>query len=344
MYDGHVRPVMSRLYVAMGSSLVVADTDRPGPDGAQIALTDHGRLECVAADSRRPDRVFVGTFESGLQRSTDGGETFERVGKGGMESAVTSVTADPHDSNVIWAGTEPSELYRSSDGGRTWEHRPGIADLPSADEWYFPPRPHTHHVRWIEPDPHRADRLYLAIEAGALVRTDDGGRTFHDRPEGARRDNHTLATHSAVPGQVYSAAGDGYAESEDGGDTWHYPQDGLDHRYVWGLAVDPGDPDRVIVSAATGARRAHTAGRADARVYRREGGSWTELDGLPTGDGVTRPVFASTGPGTVIAASNQGVSRSTDWGTSWDRIDDDLGIGWTDTFGTDTCRGLSVVE
>src|SRR5258707_12296608 len=38
----------------------------------------------------------------------------------------------------------------------------------------FPPRPQTHHVRWIEADVSVADRGFVAIEAGALVRTFDG--------------------------------------------------------------------------------------------------------------------------------------------------------------------------
>jgi len=330
---------MTRICAAMSDSLVVADGE-----GTRIRLTERGRLESVAVDDRRPDRVFAGTFGDGLWRSTDAGDSFERVGEDVLERSVTAVATDPHDPDRVWAGTEPSRLYRSTDGGANWEVRPGLVDVPSASEWSFPPRPDTHHVRWIEPDPHREERLYLAIEAGALVRTDDGGDTFRDRPAGARRDNHTLATHPDRPGLVYAAAGDGYAESEDGGESWHYPQQGLEHRYVWGLAVDPGDPDRVLVSAATGARRAHTADRADARVYRRSGGPWAELDGLPTGEGVTRAVFDTTGPGTVYAAHNRGLYRSTDWGGSFERVDDRFGLEWTDRFGDATCRGLAVVE
>jgi len=330
---------MTRICAAMSDSLVVADGST-----TRVRLTDRGRLESVAVDDRRPDRVFAGTFGDGLWRSTDGGDTFERVGREVLASSATSVAVDPHDPDRVWAGTEPSRLYCSTDGGATWETRPGLADLPSASEWSFPPRPDTHHVRWIEPDPHHEERLYLAIEAGALVRTDDGGRTYRDRPADARRDNHTIATHHDAPGRVYVAAGDGYAESEDGGDSWHYPQESLAHRYVWGLAVDPGDPDRVMASATTGARRAHTADQADARVYRRTGGPWEELESLPTGEGVTRAVFDATAPGTVYAAHNRGLFRSTDWGGTVERIDDRFGLEWRDRFGTATCRGLAVVD
>ena len=341
---------MTTIYAAMESAFVGVDPDDPEPT---TRLTDHS-LECVGADPRDPDRVLVGTFDAGLQVSTDGGNHFGTAAGLDGES-VLSVTVSSHDPAVVWAGTEPSAVYRSADGGDTFEERPGLTELPSAEEWSFPPRPHTHHVRWIAVDPRDPERLYVAVEAGALVRTDDGGETWQDRPKGARRDNHTLAVHPDAPGRVYAAAGDGYAVSDDGGDTWAYPQEGLAHRYVWGLAVDPGDPDRVLVSAAHGATNAHRANSATAHVYRRTGVvtaddpdvgvTWTRVTdpGLPTGKDVTRAVFATDGPGTVYAATNRGLFRSDSFGAegSWERVE--TGLDWREHFGDDTCRGLVVV-
>jgi hypothetical protein len=43
---------------------------------------------------------------------------------------------------------------------------PELRALPSANTWSFPPRPHTHHVRWIEADVSVAHRVFVAIEAG----------------------------------------------------------------------------------------------------------------------------------------------------------------------------------
>src|SRR5438105_14040472 len=74
--------------------------------------------------------------------------------------------------------------------------------LPSANTWSFPPRPHTHHVRWIEADVSVADRVFVAIEAGALVRTFDGGRIWRDRVRGGPYDTHTALTHPLAPGRI----------------------------------------------------------------------------------------------------------------------------------------------
>jgi photosystem II stability/assembly factor-like uncharacterized protein len=325
-------------YVALDDRVLVVTDLREDPC-AREHLVGHD-FECLAASSEAPDRVFTGTVESGLQRSTDGGETWESVGS--FDGRVTAVTVSPHDPEVIWAGTEPSAVYRSADGGETWTEREGLTDLPSTERWSFPPRPHTHHVRWLSVDPQDPETLYVAIEAGAFVRTTDGGETWEPHPEDARLDNHTLATHSDAPGRIYTAAGDGYAESDDGGETWSHPQDGLEHRYVWGLAVDSEDLEQVVVSAADGARSAHTPETAEAYVYRRSGGQWERaMDGLPAPEGQVRAVL---GQGTTgeefVAVTNRGIFLTDDGARSWHAVD----INWPEEYCSQVGRGLAVVE
>ena len=287
--------------------------------------------------------VFAGTFESGLFRSVDGGETFERIaaatlGPGGSgPDAVTAVATSPHDAAVVWVGTEPSRVYRSTDGAETVSRIQGVTDVPSASEWSFPPRPDTHHVRCLAASPADPDRWIVGIEAGALLVTPDGGDTWVDRPPGSRRDTHTLATHPAAPSRVYAAAGDGFAESDDGGQSWTVVTRGLDHGYLWGLAVDPGDPETALVSAATGANAAHR--RGDSVLYRRVSrddplpGAPTERaagprferltgTGIPTGSGTYRAVLASgVSSGSIWALTNQGLYHTADGGDSFVRID-----------------------
>lgn len=330
---------MTRIYVSMPSALVVAH-ERNGDWETSHRLTDR-RLECVAAAPAAPERAFCGTFDAGLWRTTDGGRTWERVGERTLHEAVMSLTISPHDPNEVWAGTEPSAVYRSTDGGETWDRQSGLTDLPSADEWYFPPRPDTHHVRWIEVDPFDPDRLYVGIEAGALVVSEDGGDSWRERPPGSRRDNHSLATHPDREGRVYSAAGDGFAVSEDGGNSWDHPQEGLNHTYCWSVVPDPDDPDRVLLSSASGASSAHTAEHAEAYVYRAEklGEGWKRLEGsFPTGEGVVRAEFSIAG-GDVYGVTNRGVFHSPDFGDSWEQV----GVEWGEDFEALTPQGVVVV-
>ncbi|WP_323674667.1 hypothetical protein [Halorubellus sp. PRR65] len=352
------------LYVATDRRVAVVDPTAPvveetfvpttGDAGDSSDVGDAGdgvRVECVASSRARPERAFAGTAGAGVFRTTDGGGSWSRVdldaavaGAGVDASHVTAVAVAPWDADVVFVGTEPSRVYRSVDGGETFAHLPGLMALPSSGEWAFPPRPHTHHVRWLEPDPGREGRVLVAVEAGALVvlDVDEGTASFVERPPGSRRDTHAMATHPDAPGRVYAAAGDGYAESARHGDAWEHPQEGLGHRYCWSVAVDPANPAVRLVSAASGARTAHTPGRAESYVYRKRGDDpWERaMDGLPDPEGTTRPVLAAgDDAGECYAASNRGLFRTTDAGESWTRVDVDVPFDE----GGGTARGLVAV-
>lgn len=317
---------MLTLLIAREDGLLVARREGSGAWRTDLRLEKAGP-RCVASDPA-DGRLYCGTFAQGLWRSIDGGQSWERVGDENSSPILTAVAVslkEVHDGHgVVYAGTEPSAIYRSEDGGESWDACPGLEDLPSASSWSFPPRPDTHHVEWIACDPTRAGRLWAAIEAGALIRSDDGGRSWEDRvPEGPY-DTHELATHRSAPGRLYSAAGDGYFESRDGGQTWQSPEQGLRESYLVSVAVDSSDPETILVSAAPGPREAYgSADSARSRVYRRSGGSdWEEVsEGLPSAQGRTAAVLVSdpSEDGVFHAAMNHGVFRSVDAGLSWER-------------------------
>lgn len=281
--------------------------------------------ESLAVDPQNPTRMYCGTWGNGLWRSDDAGRTWDPVGAGISHAEITAVAVSPAERGVVYAGTEPSGVFRSENGGETWSDLSGLRALPSSQSWSFPPRPETHHVRWIEPDPAVAGRVFVAIEAGALVRTLDGGRTWLDRVRGGPIDTHSAATHTSAPGRVYSAAGDGYFESEDAGESWSRPVDGLRHRYLVGVAVDPADPDAVIVSAASGPWVAYSPRRAEAYVYRKTARRPFELamEGLPDAQGTIASRLAThpDEPGVIYAANNHGLFRAADAGRTWQALE-----------------------
>lgn len=291
-------------------------------------LREHS-VECVAIDPLVPSRAYCGTLRHGVWRSDDGGRSWEPAGAGVTHAAImsiaVSVTESEDGAGVVYAGTEPSGVFRSIDGGSSWTELSGLLSLPSKATWSFPPRPETHHVRWIEPDPVVTGRLYVAIEAGALVRTPDGGRTWEDRVSDGPYDTHTAATHRLAPDRVYSSAGDGYFESRDAGRTWARRMDGLRHRYLVGIAVDQEDADTVIVSCADGPWSAYDPPHAESYVYRRDGrGSWqTAMDGLPDAQGTSVSRFAAhpDAPSAIYSANNHAVYHSTDAGRRWTALD-----------------------
>lgn len=304
-------------------TLLVATRDgvfRLDPEGGALRLTSglDARPTCLAADLDS-GAAWCGTTD-GVYRSQDGGRRWAQAGLEGEE--ITALAASPAAPGLTWAGTEPSAVYRTEEGGRSWKRAGGLGELPSSSEWAFPPRPETHHVRWIGCHPEDAGRLWVAIEAGALVTTPDGGVTWRDRVPGGPYDTHEVAIHPDRPETLRIAAGDGYFESRDGGESWRSPEEGLEVGYLRSVAVDPGDAEVVLVSAASAAKRAYAAGEADGRLYRREGdGPWHRVtDGWPAEPETIAPLLAAgTGPGELWAADERGVHRSGDKGRSWER-------------------------
>lgn len=342
---------MTRMYVAMEDELLVVGRNN-GRWQADQKLSGTSP-QCIAVDPLRPERVYCGTFDGGLWRSADAGASWEHAGEtihdAVMAIAVSSVER-VGELGVVYAGTEPSALYRSEDGGESWEELRGMRELPSAPEWSFPPRPETSHVRWISPDPNVPGRLFVAIEAGALVHSPDSGETWYDRTPDGPRDTHTLATHKDAPGRLYSSAGDGfmragmgYAESYDGGETWERIGEGLLHHYLWGAAVHPADPETVMVSAAASPWKAHNPRDAESTIYRKEaGGPWREVrQGLPATEGRIASILASdeAEPGVFYALTNEGIYRSPDGGLGWERLD----VAWPDRYRHQHPNALAVV-
>jgi photosystem II stability/assembly factor-like uncharacterized protein len=318
-----------RFFAATGDA--VAQLDSSDGTAVDMSLNLEGRgVMCVAVDPHDPDRVFVGTFDRGIYRTRDGGEVWESVGSGMADARVLSVAISPCDQvagrSVIYAGTEPSVLYRSEDDGVTWEPMPALAELPSAPTWSYPPRPWTHHVRWIGLHPTDPRTLYAGIELGGVMVTRDGGATWEDRKPGSQYDAHAIATHSAAPDRVYEAAGGGVAVSADAGATWRAADAGMDRHYTWGLAVDAADPDLWYVSASHGAQTAHRHnGDAQAVLCRKRGEApWEALGG--DGSGLERQLpympyalVAPRGrPNALIAGMQNGdLMLSDDAGETW---------------------------
>lgn len=276
------------------------------------------RPTAVAWDPWVEGRAWCGTREAGVFRSEDAGESWAPAGL--ERERVTAVSPSPAEEGLVWVGTEPSGVWRSPDGGRSWERLRGLEALPSSAEWSFPPRPETHHVRWIGCHPRDGGRLWVAVEAGALIGTRNGGVAWEDRVPGGARDTHELAVHGGRPDTLRVSAGDGYFESHDGGESWARPRVGLEVGYLRSVAVDPGDPESVVVSAATHAHAAYVAGRSDGRVYRRAGGGrWRRVtEGWPDPPDTIAPLLRpGTRAGVLWAADERGLHRSADGGVSW---------------------------
>jgi len=360
----------TKLMISMPNSLLILESSKTGWKKKTHQFSEGTHPQCIAFDPGNSSRAYCGTFGNGLYKTEDDGQTWDSIGKDSISSKYVMSVSVSHlergnnnnnkgGFNTVYVGTEPSALYRSDDGGESWKKMSFLNNLKSSTSWSFPPKPWTSHVRWIESDVNKLGYVYVAIEAGALVQSHDGGKTWIDRVEGGPYDTHTLATHQKMPGQLYSAAGDGYFESYDYGQSWKRSIAGLDnYDYLFGLAVDSGDPKTVIISSSPWPYQAHSLEGAESLVYRRTTSSSSTQDvddddnteewnvvsnGLPESTGTLISILTANPKiaGEFYVINNRGIFYSTDSGISWKMLDD---IQWPKEYLSQHPRALAVQE
>ncbi|MGW8266082.1 MAG: VPS10 domain-containing protein, partial [Longimicrobiales bacterium] len=199
----------------------------------------------VVMDPRNPDILFAATFqrerrqwsmlgggpESGLFRSTDGGETWSRV-EGGFATGNLGrigITYCPGSPEILFASAVGPDggIFRSADGGATWERRNGAIQ----SHWYYGE---------VVCDPADPDRLYVPMTP--LYVSDDGGTTFRDLVRTAVHvDHHTLWVNPDDPTHLMVGNDGGIYISRDRGESWLW-QSNLPVMQLYTVSVDMQDP------------------------------------------------------------------------------------------------------
>ena len=139
------------------------------------------------------DRIYAsqtsGWFGQQVQRSDDGGKTWEPVGNEFVYDGVPGThqwydgTQHPWefkrvwhfepsltDPDIVYAGAEDAALFRTSDGGKTWQELPGLRDAKGK---LWQPGAGGMCLHTILLDPVNPERIFVAISAAGAFRTDD---------------------------------------------------------------------------------------------------------------------------------------------------------------------------
>jgi hypothetical protein len=298
----------------------------------------HGQdVRCLAADPLNPNVAHAGTQGNGMLRSDDRGMTWQPSGLAGK--IVKALAVSPHEPGTIYAGTKPALIFVTHDGGETWDELDGFRRISWRWLWLSPAEPpFSAYVQAIALSPSDPNVILVGIEAGAVVRSTNGGRTWSSHRKGALRDCHSLVFHATNGDWAYEAGGSGggAAISRDAGHAWRQPRAGLDRHYGWAVAADPERPEVWYVSASpsfslsTFAPPAHVDGLANANIFRAAGAApWQKLGGgLPQPmDHMAYALLTDpAAPGHVYAGLSSGdVWHSGDHGDTWRKLPFNLG-------------------
>lgn len=195
--------------------------------------------------------------------------------------------------DTLYCGVEPSALFRSQDNGESWSLVRGLFDHPHRPKWQ--PGGGGLCLHTILPDPQNRARLWVAISAAGVYRTDDGGETWQACNRGIRAEFlpekypefgqcvHKVVQHPAEPRRLFLQNHWGLYRSDDGADSWKDIANGVPSDFGFAMAGHPHNPDTVyIVPIESDEYRCTPEGKL--RVYRtgNAGRSWEPLTrGLP---------------------------------------------------------------
>lgn len=298
----------------------------PGQDGewtvAQVAV-EH-QVTCLAAGVGAGNVVYAGTVD-GVLRSDDRGVTWRRSGMAGQ--MVMSLAVSPHDADVVYAGTKPAGMFVSRDGGQTWGELEGFRRIPNR-WWWFSPADLSDiraYVIAIAPSPGDENVLLAGIEFGAVVRSEDGGKSWSRHRKGALRDCHSLKFHSRDPQWVYEAGGTGGGASfsRDGGISFQKMKRGLARHYGIVCAADPERPEIWYMCVAPSPANAFGK-EPEVYLYRAtRSGSWEPIgwQAHPLPVAATRLTTVPGAPGHLYAGLYNGdLWHTADHGDSWRKM------------------------
>jgi photosystem II stability/assembly factor-like uncharacterized protein len=312
-----------------------------------------------------PNRIYAsqssGWFGQVMQRSNDGGKTWEPVGNTFAYEGTTGThqwyDGTPHpwefkrvwhvepsatDPDTVHAGVEDAAMFKTTDGGTTWTELPGLRGHGTGSAWQ--PGAGGLCLHTILPDPSDPQRMFIAISAAGAFRTDDGGASWKPITRGLVSNYipnptaeighcvHRIALHRSRPNVLFMQKHWDVMRTDDAGETWREVSGNLPTDFGFVVDVHAHEPETVYVVPIT-SDSLHYPPDGQLRVFRsRTGGNeWEPLSkGLPQKDcyvNVLRAALAVDALddcGVYFGTTGGQVYASPNGGDTWSAIVHDL--------------------
>lgn len=259
----------------------------------------------LLGDNRRAPRLYAGTshaaYGPAIRYSDDFGQSWQQLEHGPQYASESGfsvsriwqlVPGHPSQPDTLYAGVEQAGLFASHDRGESWQELAGLTRHPTRSEWFPGGGGLCLHTVLVHPDNPR--RMWVAISAVGVFRSDDGGDTWQAKNKGLIEANtgqpaqeigscvHKMVLDPANPDTLYMQEHCGVFQSNDGGDTWFTIEEGLPsahlhHPEFWPFGfplVVTKDRNLFLIPLESSEVRAVPCG--DLRVYRRscDGAAW----------------------------------------------------------------------
>jgi photosystem II stability/assembly factor-like uncharacterized protein len=312
-----------------------------------------------------PNRIYASQCSSWsgqvIQRSSDGGKTWEVVGNkftyDGVPGTHQWYDGTPHpwefkrvwhlepsltDPDTVYAGVEDAALFRSNDGGQNWQELSGLREHGSGPRWQ--PGAGGLCLHTILLDSSDPKRIFIAISAAGAFRSDDAGVTWKPINKGLHSQYipdpnaevghcvHRIAMHRSRPNVLFMQKHWDVMRTDDAGDSWHEISGNLPTDFGFVMDVHAHEPETIYVVPIKSDGE-HFPPEGKLRVYRSKtgGNEWEALtNGLPQSDcyvNVLRDAMAVDSLdscGVYFGTTGGQVYGSADSGDNWAPIVRDL--------------------
>ena len=246
------------------------------------------------------------------------------------------------DPNTVYAGVEDAALFRTTDGGQSWHELAGLRGHGTGPQWM--PGAGGMGLHTILLDPQNSNRMYIAISAAGVFRTDDAGKSWKAVNQGLVSQFipdpkaeighcvHRIAMHRSRPNVLFMQKHWDVMRSDNAGESWHEISGNLPTDFGFAIDVHAHEPNTVYVVPIKSDSE-HFPPDGKLRVYRsRAGGNeWKALTkGLPQRDcyvDVLRDAMAVDSLdscGIYFGTTGGQVYASPDGGDNWNAIVRDL--------------------
>lgn len=268
-----------------------------GPDG--------GDARRFAYDPRDPQRIYLGTTDSWIYESKDGGASWRRLAKLGPQDnlVVDSLAVDRSDPKTLFAGVwvmnhPDGGIYISHDGGHTWKEAPGMDGQA---------------VLSLEQASGNPNELVAGTLRGVYRSLDKGVHWEEISPPGSTEihEIESIAIDPYDPGIIYAGTWHLPWKTMDGGKNWQSMSKGIwVDSDIFSMIVDPSRPSVMYLSACSGIYRSNNFGN-----------NFVRIEGIPLSAERTRAIrMDPSDRETVYAGTTAGLYKTTDGGKTWQRL------------------------
>ncbi len=268
-----------------------------GPDG--------GDARSFAPDPANSRHLFLGTTNSWLYQSEDGGGTWQRLAKLSKQDdlILDNIVVDSADSKTLyvaaWVVDHPDGgLFISHDAGQTWTK----VDAMNGQS-----------IRALTQAPSNPKVLVAGTLKG-VFRSEDGGQAWTRISPADSNELHeveSIAIDPKDPNTIYAGTWHLPWKTTDGGANWHNIKEGLiDDSDVFSIIIDPSTPQTVYTSACSG-------------IYKSDNGGeqYHKIQGIPSTARRTRVLMQDPVDHNIVyAGTTEGLYRTVSGGTNWTRL------------------------